>query len=217
VPAPERRKSKLREKRPAAQEPSEKSSAAADDDAAAGPSGTAGRRPWSWAAVGAVVGGGLVFGALSAAQLRRDVSPAPAPAAARAPAAADDGRDALAALAAHKKESAGDLRALLAAQQAVWRFFASPNTGDPRNVVSPPPAGERPQEEIHSPLDRLVLRSKRRQPEQGGLTSQWTATTTRFGELTVEVNDASGEPRVNWQKLAPQLAPPSDTRTAATP
>jgi len=169
--------------------------------------------------VGSVVGGGLVFAGLSAAQLRRDVSPAPPPAVAARTAAAiaADERDAVAALIEHQRESTRDLNSLLAAQQTIWQFFAAGSAPEARRLLDTPAAPTLPPEGLPSALERITLRTKRRLPGQAGLASQWTVTTSRFGELTVEISEASGQPRLTWEKLAPQLGAPPDTRTAATP
>lgn len=178
-------------------------------------------RLWTSAAVGAVIGGGLVFGGLSAAQLRRDISPAPPPAAATTRTGfQENDDDAIAALAAHKKESARDLKSLLAAQQVVWQFFSAISAEEAGSLLSDAGTHALPENGLHSPLSGLTLRSKRRLPGEAGTASHWAVTTTRFGELVVEVSDASGQPRLNWAKLAPQLgvAPsPPEVRTAATP
>jgi len=170
---------------------------------------------WSWAAVGAVLGGGLVFAGVSVAQLRRDIEPAAHPPVTPAQTTMDDDDDALAALAEHKQESARDLRSLLAAQQVVWRFFAATTAREAEPLIAGAESLPLPEQGLASPLSSVTLRSKRRLPEDAGTASQWAVTTTRFGELVVEISESSGEARLNWAKLAPQLS--LDVRTAATP
>lgn len=170
---------------------------------------------WTWAGVGAVIGGGVVFAALSAARLKRDVSPASPPVAAAWPAAGEDD-DALAALAAHQKASARELKSLLASQQTVWRLFATTTAAEIRPLITEGGRHSLPADGVHSPLTGVTLSSKRRLPEEAGTASQWTVATTRFGELVVEVTDTTGQPRVHWDHLATQLGAP-DLRTAAAP
>jgi hypothetical protein len=174
---------------------------------------------WTWAGVGAVIGGGIVFASLSAARLKRDTSPAPPQTAATRPAEGDDD-DALAALAAHKKASARELKSLLASQQTVWRLFAATTAEAAHPLISEGGQHSPPADGLHTPLTGVTLRSKRRLPDEAGTASQWNVTTARFGELVVEVTDTTGQPKVNWDKLSLQLGalpPASEQRTAATP
>jgi hypothetical protein len=177
-------------------------------------------------AVGAVLGGGLVFALLSAAHLRRDLSPAPNQPAQSSPASSQPATapvhadDAITALAEHKKETARDLRDLLEAQEVVWRFFAAPTAEDAMPWVVAKAAPPLPARGLQSPLAAVTLRHKHRLAPDGGLTSQWTVATTRFGELVVDVNDATGKPRVVWDTLALQLGASTtapERHTAATP
>lgn len=191
------------------------------DDDALDPDEGAAPQPWTWAAVGMVVGAGLVFAALSLSHLRRNTAPAPtAPAATALTTEAGRDDDAVAALAAHKQESTRDLKSLLAAQQVVWRFFGASDAKEANTLIlastDPTPL---PADGLHSPLTSLTLRSKHRLPNDSGLASHWKVATSRFGELNVEVNDATGHPRINWAKLAPQLGLTStaEVRTAAAP
>ena len=178
-------------------------------------------RAWTFAGLGAVVGGGLVFAGLSVLSLKRNTSPAPAyPMPARAARAAGDA-DAVAALAAHKKASAREINSLLASQQVVWQFFATATADAARPLVAPEMTAPLPAAGVQTPLTRLALRSKHRLPDDAGLASQWTVTTARFGELVVDVTETGGQPRIDWDKLATQIGAQAalspDQRTAATP
>ncbi|MFN0128361.1 MAG: hypothetical protein ACKV19_16935 [Verrucomicrobiales bacterium] len=174
-------------------------------------------RLWTWAVVGAVVGGGFVFAGSSALRLRRDLTPAHAYASQAAHQADPGGDDALAALAEHKRESSRELRSLLAAQQAIWQLFGAATGDEAARWVSGTNAASLPEAGLTTPLTALALRGKQRLPDDEGTLSQWSVTTTRFGEITVEVSDAGGEARVNWSKLASQLGTAPGPRTASTP
>lgn len=189
---------------------------------AASPARALSRRLWTWAAVGSVIGGGLVLAGLSVIGLRRDLSPAAGRPSQATPPALETRNpdDAVVALDEHKKQSTRDLKSLLASQQVVWRFFAAPSADESAPLVFGADVLPLPATGLHSPLASVTLRSKRRLPDESGLSSQWAVTTTRFGELIVEVSEANGPPRINWTKLAPQLglAPAGpDVRTAAAP
>lgn len=179
-------------------------------------------RLWTWAVVGAVVGGGFVYGGSSALRLRRDLAPGRGYAPTAAHRADGGGEDALAALAEHKKESSRELRALLAAQQAIWQLFGAATGDEAARWVTGTDGASLPAAGLATPLTALALRGKHRLPDDQGTLSQWSVTTTRFGEITVEVSDHGGEARVNWSKLASQLGAaspprPSGPRTASTP
>lgn len=211
APSPKRRERKV---------PRDLELSVVDGEASTSQVPTSGRL-WTWAGLGAVAGGGLVFAALSALTLKRDISPASAAPSSSSSARIEGEADAVAALAEHKKASAREIKSLLASQQVVWQFFATATADAARPLVSPEISAPLPAAGVQTPLTRLVLRSRHRLPDDSGLASQWSVTTTRFGELVVDVTDTSGQPRINWDKLATQLgaraAASPDQRTAGTP
>lgn len=172
-------------------------------------------RPWGLLGVGVVLGALGALGLGSVWGLKRDLSPAPGPAyaSAAAPEAGED-EGALAALDELKREAARESKALLAAQDAVWRFFSEESAEEAMALLDAPPAEPLADASRRAALEKVTLRAKRRLPEEAGYATQWSVVTAQFGEVSVETTDSSGQARLRWSALAPQLQLGHTTATA---
>lgn len=173
-------------------------------------------RPWGLLAVGVVLGALGALGLGSVWGLKRDLSPAapvPAYTSAAAPEAGED-ESAVAALDELKRETARESKALLAAQDAVWRFFSEESAEEALALLDTPPTEPLADAQRRASLEKVMLRAKRRLPEEAGYTTQWSVVTAQFGELSVETTDISGQARLRWSALAPQLQLGHATATA---
>jgi hypothetical protein len=168
------------------------------------------------AALGALLGGTAVFGSVWVWHLGRDVGGVRPETGAAAAVESGD----LDVLAEQRRESARQTAALLDAQQVVLRFLRSPDASEAAQWLDTPTAELDLVAKVivRSPVEQGVrLERQRRLPGGAGYHSTWRVGEPATPGWAIQVNDASGAPRIDWAGLRAQLeaGPPAIATSAA--
>ena len=175
------------------------------------PEGPLGR--WALTMLGALLGGAAVFGSVWIWHLGRDLSAPqdstqPAVSVERAESTLDV-LDTLELLAEQRRENGRETAALLSAQQTVLRFLRSPTPAQAVTWLDTPSAELDLVAKVivGSHLERGVsMERKRRLPDSAGYLSTWRVADAGQAGWLIQVNDCSGEPKIDWAALQSQLA-----------